>query len=240
MKEVEAYEIFGRFYDEFIKKNVPSLHDKYADFLVEIIGKNNIKGKKLYDASCGTGILLNKLRKYGFEVEGSDLSDSMLIRAREKGLNVKKIDMKNLSSEEKFDVVFSFDTMGHFHNKNDFYEGIKGMKSICKKGGLIVFDGGTREKANKMTCAVYTYDSSDYSFVWENKSLAHGRVEVALEIKDKIKNEKYLEKFNLCGHDLYEVKEVLNELNLEIIEVTLEERVKKGSFMSIAKRGEDE
>lgn len=87
-----------------------------------------------------------------------------------------------------------------------------------------------------MTCAVYTYDSSDYSFVWENKSLAHGQVEVALEIKDKIKNEKYLEKFNLCGHDLDEVKEVLNELNLEIIEVTLEERVKKGSFISIAKK----
>lgn len=235
IKKVESYEIFSRFYDKFIEKNCPALHDKYVELVENTIEKSGSRARKILDCTCGTGILMEKLKKKGYEVKGIDISKEMLQEAEKKGLDVVRGDIANIDLKDEFDMVLSFDSLGHISTKREFAKVMKNMKKLVKKDGIVLFDGGTKDKADRMARQTYTYDSEEYSFVWENKSIGKGQVEVSLKIKDNQENE-YVEKFLLCGHDIDEVREGVEEAGLKIELLTLEEKVKKGSFVCWCKK----
>ena len=80
-----------------------------CDFIEQEIGFN--KSVKILDVGCGTGRHAIALSKRGYNVTGIDLSDSQLLRAREKAekqslkIDFLKYDARDLPFNNEFDLV---------------------------------------------------------------------------------------------------------------------------------------
>ncbi len=116
-----------------------------CDFIEQEIGFN--KSVRILDIGCGTGRHSIELSKRGYQVTGIDLSDSQLVRAREKaekqGQNIDflKHDARNLPFENEFDLVIML-CEGAFplmETDEMNYEILKNAAKSLKEHGEIIF-----------------------------------------------------------------------------------------------------
>jgi ubiquinone/menaquinone biosynthesis C-methylase UbiE len=83
----------------------------YYSTLKEILQKNIIKNKKVFEFGCGTGNLLASLSvKRGF---GMDISSEMINIARRKHKGKKNLEFSTSWPNEKFDYIFMCDVIEH-------------------------------------------------------------------------------------------------------------------------------
>lgn len=108
-----------------------SLHSLVLKTIVKNFARYNIS---ILDAGCGTGGLIEYVmdNKYT-NLKGFDLSTDAVKLSQSKGLNVWELNLKDYSSsEQKFDVIISNDTMYFFTLKeqknilNNFYNSLNG------------------------------------------------------------------------------------------------------------------
>ena len=101
----------------------------------------NVKGKKILDFGCGTGIYAKLLTKKGAKVKGFDISKEMLEIAKREN---PKLDLRIGSGykfpfKEKFDIVLSSLVV---HYLDDWNKMFKEVRKVLKKGGYFVFSTG--------------------------------------------------------------------------------------------------
>jgi SAM-dependent methyltransferase len=99
-------------------------------------------GAKCLDVGCGTGMMLDRLRKtYGIRGVGVDVSRESILKAREesdKSLRFLLADATKLPFEEEtFDFVFSFDTLEHTDMQEKALEEM--MRVLKKEGKLLLY-----------------------------------------------------------------------------------------------------
>jgi len=117
VKILRPEEIYGspeKYYtEEEILKYASSSHmrktqQKLAKRIAELL--NAKPPAKVLDLGCGVGYSMQFFKEMGFEVIGIDILDKMLEFAKQRGLNVKKVDMRELPfhfTEKEFDYVIS-------------------------------------------------------------------------------------------------------------------------------------
>jgi len=138
----ELFENYGQKYDneDFTQGTIGE-----CDFIEQEISFN--KSVKILDVGCGTGRHSIELSKRGYQVTGIDLSDSQLVRAREKaekqGQNIdfSKHDARNLPFENEFDLVIML-CEGAFplmETDEMNYEILKNAAKSLKEHGKIIF-----------------------------------------------------------------------------------------------------
>lgn len=116
----------GSLNDEFDKDSFPIDYVKFEDQfrgVVEIIKRDQLdtylpyigSAKKILDAGCGRGELLEGLQERGFDVKGIDLNKLMVSICENKGLPVQNGDfVQHLSeSTENYDVIVSLHVVEH-------------------------------------------------------------------------------------------------------------------------------
>ena len=116
-----------------------------CDFIEQEIGFN--KSVRILDIGCGTGRHSIELSKRGYQVTGIDLSDSQLVRAREKaekqGQNIDflKHDARNLPFENEFNLVIMLCEGAFSLMETDEmnYEILKNTVKSLKEHGKIIF-----------------------------------------------------------------------------------------------------
>ena len=109
------------------------------------------KVSKVLDCACGTGHDLILFNSFGCDVSGSDLSDSMLSRARNNiaeariDIPLKIADYRDLEKhyDSHFDAVVCLsnainETLGDAETIRALYS----MKTALRTGGILVFDQG--------------------------------------------------------------------------------------------------
>lgn len=64
-------------------------------------------GERILDLGCGDGVLTQKLAATGAEVVGADSSAEMVAAARQRGIDARVMDARNLTFDHEFDAVFS-------------------------------------------------------------------------------------------------------------------------------------
>ena len=99
------------------------------------------KHKKILDIGCGVGYTTNVYQNEGYEVIGLDVLPKMLEKAKAKGLNVVKGDMRNLKDifkEKEFDAVVSASALQWLKAKEDIEKVASGINYILKNKGKIV------------------------------------------------------------------------------------------------------
>lgn len=106
------------------------------------------EGKRVLDAGCGTGVLGGYLLSKGCIVDGADLSEKMIERARKANpdINYAAADFYELNPAEPYDCIAVFDAYPHFTDKDAF---ARKAHALLKDGGTlwIAFDE-SREKIN--------------------------------------------------------------------------------------------
>ena len=118
-----------KFFNEFLE--VPST--------LSLLKDTGIKGKKVLDLGCGTGIYTKIMKRYGAEVSGLDISQKMLdIAKREvKGVEFRQGSAYNLPYRRgTFDVVLSALVIEHLTNTGKV---LKEVNKVLKKDGVFIF-----------------------------------------------------------------------------------------------------
>jgi ubiquinone/menaquinone biosynthesis C-methylase UbiE len=106
---------------------------------LKLIG--NIKGKKVLDFGCGTGIYTKILKEKGANVKGFDISDSMLKIAKEycKGVEFKKGTGNKIPYNEKFDIILASLVIDYF---KDWNKPLKEVHRVLNTKGYFIFSMG--------------------------------------------------------------------------------------------------
>ena len=118
--------------------------------VIELLGLP--AGARVLDCPCGQGRHAHLLAEAGFDVDGLDYSEHLLERARERGtgktLRYTRGDMRKLPSRwtGRFDAVLNlFTSFGFFLDPADDRRVIAEFARVLKPGGVLVWNGGSRD-----------------------------------------------------------------------------------------------
>ena len=138
----DVYTGFAERYD-WMKKDNPVRQE----FFRSIFAKHGVQN--VLDCACGTGRDLLMFQTMGFDVAGSDLSDSMLVVAGqnigETGDTVRKVDFCELP--ENYDIEFDAvvclsNSINEPLEDAETLRALRSMRTVLRTGGILVFDQG--------------------------------------------------------------------------------------------------
>ena len=129
------------YYDAFSKSYERLRHKGYHAFIddlqAEIIAPF-VRGKKVLEVGCGTGLILERIVGETREAMGLDLSPGMLEPARARGLTVVEGSATELPFEdESFDVTYSFKVLSHIP---DLQTALAEMARVTRPGGHVFIE----------------------------------------------------------------------------------------------------
>jgi SAM-dependent methyltransferase len=140
------------FNDDFIRtmaKITDADISREANFIEESLGCE--AGATILDLACGTGRHAVELASRGYQVVGFDLSLAMLARAsdeaqdRKQKINFVQGDMREMTFEETFDGVFSWNTSFGYFDEEKNAAVIAKVHRALKKGGQFLLDVVNRD-----------------------------------------------------------------------------------------------
>ena len=116
----------GWMYNEFLE--MPAMF--------ELLG--NIKGKKILDIGCGTGIYAKKMTQRGAIVKGFDISEQMISIARKENpeLDLRQGSFYSIPFKERFDIAIAPLIIDYAKNWGTVF---KEVSKVLKKRGYFIF-----------------------------------------------------------------------------------------------------
>jgi SAM-dependent methyltransferase len=101
----------------------------------------NVKGKRIIDVGCGTGIYAKLLTKKGAKVKGFDISPEMIKIAKEENpqLDLKVGSAYNIPFNEKFDIALASLMVHYLYDWDALFSEVS---KRLDKGGYFVFSTG--------------------------------------------------------------------------------------------------
>lgn len=148
-------------YDLFEDDNRFHVYQKHWE---KVLGNKNIK--TLLDVSIGTGSVTLPLAELGITLSGSDLSEPMLNRCREKAakmgysIELKPCDFREVGTQfgYKFDCVASTGNSLPYVSNEDVIKTLEEMDSLVKAGGYLYFDIRNWDKILRDRNRFYLYN----------------------------------------------------------------------------------
>lgn len=129
------------YYDAFSERYEDRRHHGYHVFLDEMevrLLEPYVRGRRVLEAGCGTGLILERLRPIAASVVGADLSAGMLEKARARGHEVVQASVTDMPFEDaSFDTVCSFKVLAHVE---DAAGALREMARVVKPGGHLVLE----------------------------------------------------------------------------------------------------
>jgi SAM-dependent methyltransferase len=113
-----------------------------AEFIRDLVSSLKPGAKSLLDIACGTGRHLEYLLRW-FDVEGGDLSDSMLrvARARLPEVTLHNLDMRAFNLGKTFDVVICmFSAIAYAASKSELRVALKSFARHLRPGGIVLVE----------------------------------------------------------------------------------------------------
>ena len=167
----EAYSAFAAGYDRMMG-DVD--YDGWADYLDGFLREAG--AKSVLECACGTGSLTVRLAKKGYAMTGADLSEDMLMVARQKALNAGLRllpfvcqDMRRIALHKPVDaVIAACDGVNYLlEGAEDFF--LAANKAL-KVGGLLLFDVSSAYKlSNILGDNTFAATGADWAYIWENQ-----------------------------------------------------------------------
>lgn len=209
MIQTEPYSALAEIYD-CVMRDVP--YRRWAKYIVKLIKKFHPKAKSILELACGTGTMLMLLRKYGFIVDGLDISPKMIEKAKEKsrGESVKFFiaDISNFEVDEKYDVQLClYDSVNYLLELEKFNGLFKSVWGSLNDDGIFIFDISTEynsiENAILMNlegrCSSLKYLRRSYYLRDERLHINEFKIETG----DRIFFEKHIQR-------IYKISEIKN------------------------------
>ncbi|WP_020604976.1 class I SAM-dependent DNA methyltransferase [Spirosoma spitsbergense] len=116
-----------------------SLHERVQTILAQQFG--NRRDIRVLDAGCGTGGMLDFLRKQGYtDIKGIDGSDDAVTFCHERSLSVTKVDLKHLAHfepEVRYDAVLCNDIFCYF-TESELPPLLAALANRLKPDGILI------------------------------------------------------------------------------------------------------
>jgi len=136
-----GYNILASKYHEMRMEGIGKFFNEYLEMpgTLELLGK--VKGKKILDWGCGSGIYAKILSKRGAVVKGFDISEELIKIAK---INNPDLDLRQGSGykipfNEKFDIVFASLAINY---TKDWDKVFSEVKRVLNDKGIFIFSFG--------------------------------------------------------------------------------------------------
>lgn len=163
-----AYDAFAGCYDEF---NHAYMYERWTRRLLERAQANGLRGDRLLDVGCGTGLSFLPMLERGWRVTGCDISAGMLEQARAKageGVELAVADMRELPVFGQFDLIWAVnDALNYLLSAAEFEATLRGMRRNLAPGGRIVFDINTLTAYRSFWSGEHVIENGGKRFLWQ-------------------------------------------------------------------------
>lgn len=166
------YNRFAYLYDSLIN-DVD--YKKWVDYYYKIFHRYSLNPKLGLDLGCGTGNMTTEFSRRGIEMTGVDISEDMLMVAREKseGMDILYLnqDMTDFELYGTVDfIVSSLDCVNYITDKRELLKVFKLVNNYLDPGGLFIFDINTRYKLeNVIGENTFVLENEDVFCTWQNE-----------------------------------------------------------------------
>lgn len=224
---MEAYTGFAQVYDMFMD-NVP--YEAWRDYIVRELNKEEIEDGIILDLGCGTGKMTRLLAAEGYDMIGIDLSDEMLMIAREEqtsedGILYLQQDMREFELYGTVRAVVSVcDSMNYILEDEDLLQVFSLVNNYLDPGGIFLFDLNTIYKyENLLAENTICENREEGSFIWENyydKEEEINEYDLTLFVREEDDlYRKYEETHFQRAYHIERIRELLKEAGMEFLGV---------------------
>ncbi len=223
---MSIYNSFADVYDIFMD-NIP--YDEWVEFIQKIWEKYELTPELVCEIGCGTGNITQRLANKGYDMLGIDLSEDMLMVARDKNYDNETNIMYLMQDMRKFelfgtvDCILSIcDSLNYIKTEQDLLKVFKLVDNYLDPNGLFVFDLNTKHKFKNIYGSNTFTDINDRgAYIWENSydeenSINEYNVTFFLKDEEEEIFYKYEEFHEERAYDVEVVKSLLVEAGLKI------------------------
>lgn len=227
---MEQYSKLAKCYD---KLNADFDYKGLASFLASEIKENeSVNTSLVLDLACGTGKLTFLLRELGYDMTGVDLSEEMLMVARDisfkKGIdNILWLnqDMTDFELYGTVDAcVCTLDSLNYLTSIKDLEKCLSLVKNYLIPDGVFVFDLNTPYRFEKVySDNSFVLEDDDTFLVWQNQYSKRSKIcDFYLSIFERLPNGTYERQDEMQRERCYSMKQIkslLDKFGFEIIHV---------------------
>ena len=195
-----AYKKFGYYYDEVMSE---LNYDLWLEFVEPYLKKDD----KILDLACGTGTFCTMLKLKGYEVEGLDLSDTIIEIAKEKmkinhlNFPLYVMDMTNFHLNKKFNVITCFfDSINFLSSQNELKKLFDTVYSHLEENGLFILDIFSKEMMNEYENNEIHDDYQTFKLDWTTKKTSPTTLMHTITISED--DEEFKEKYYEYYYDI--------------------------------------
>ncbi len=220
---MEAYTEFAKVYDEFMEETP---YEKWKEFIIEYLKRENIEDGIVLDLGCGTGCLTRMLSDAGYDMIGVDSSFEMLDVARcssDDSILYLAQDMREFELYGTVRaVVSSCDCINYITDVEELMEVFSLVNNYLDPKGIFIFDFNTKHKYEQIGERVIAENQDNASFIWENFYYPEeciNEYDVTFFLKEE--NDLYrkvVEEHFQRAYTLEEIKECLAKSGLVFVE----------------------
>ena len=173
---MEAYTGFAEIYDRCMD-NIP--YDDWAANIRRILESHGIRDGIVCELGCGTGEMTGRLSDMGYDMIGIDMSEDMLMEAREKqygrmeegGADILYL-QQDMREIELYGTVRAFvsicDSMNYLLGEDDLLKVFRHVNNYLDKDGLFLFDMKTEACFKALGDETRVEQFRDATVIWEN------------------------------------------------------------------------
>ncbi len=195
---MEQYTALASLYDGFMD-DVD--YQKWSAYIAALMKECSVRpGGTILECGCGTGSITIPLKKAGFNITGTDISDEMLAFAQEKARNAgvfipfARMDMRRLAFHRPVDCVLACcDCVNYLTADEDAADFFRAAHAVLRPGGALLFDISSRCKLERILGGNSFCDSrADRAYFWRNNYDGETKlIEMELEFFTKTANGLY-------------------------------------------------
>lgn len=132
----DYYDRFSTEYEKHRGLNDPGGYHELLDELEAGFVAKYGTGLDVLEVGCGTGLVLQRIAAFARSAKGVDLSEGMLTKARDRGLDVVQGSALGLPfADGQFDVTCSFKVLAHIP---DIRTALGEMARVTRPGGVVL------------------------------------------------------------------------------------------------------
>lgn len=220
------YNRFAYVYDSLIR-DVD--YKKWVDYYIKIFDRYGLTEPSLgLDLGCGTGNITTELAKRGIEMTGVDISEDMLMVAREKseGQDILYLNQDMCEFELYGTVDFavsSLDCINYITDKRDLLKVMKLVNNYLNPGGLFIFDINTRYKLeNVIGENTFVLENDEAFCTWQNEYDKKRNISdffLTFFAKDGDNYVRFDEEHSERAYDINEIKEIIEKSGMKLLKV---------------------
>ena len=152
-------------------------YERRADFVEKLFARAKISVHTVLDLACGTGTMTKLFTERGYELIGVDISEEMLMEAREKTQDVKGVpplflhqSMPELDRYGTVDAcICCLDSLNYLTNPRDVRRTFERLHLFIAPGGVLIFDVHAPRKMEALDSQVFLDERDDLYCVWRTE-----------------------------------------------------------------------